>query len=466
MPVIYDGKKLVPAPQFSCLKEYQTAEDGTILGKSYQIQVKGKFVAWSGSPNSSGVFWTGSGYPPDEVPTDSTMLKSQLVKQDAIRQLFAAQGRVFEVQALDGSMSLRCNPRIVRVDIPEGRFTTLSDYIITMECNSIFVNGLEDDGEIEQSFISKASEEWNMEVSDDKLMTYRLTHSVNAIGKTTYDETGEQVKKPWEYARDYVLEKIQLGLDNARMVAADVIDGSDLQAFNYLRGQSLNELTGSFGVNETWLCYNGGSAYEEFAVNARTSLEGRTTVSISGTITGLAQYNNTTRELLSSRFVGASSKWATVSNTLFGRAQTQSGFTLNPAFLTRDVGKNEVTGTITYSYEFDDRPAALLVGAKSTNLTQTDDNVADVFASIPVLGRSAGPVLQAMGTVTSKKRIVSLTAQMTLATYGTPTVSRPNSNSIFTDYIPQGTQVFVESDKEDWTAMTGQYTRSIAFVYQ
>lgn len=461
MPVNYNGNALIPAPQFNCVKDYQTTDDGSVIGKTYQIQLKGKFVSWMGSPNASGTFWTGSGTPPDDTPNDQTNLGSQLRKQQAIRRLFTTQGAVLEIKALDGSVSFSCNPRIVRVETPEGPLTQLSDYIVYMECDQISVGGAVDDDGIDHLHLQKASEEWNIEVSDEHLMTYRLTHSVNAIGRRVYVDTA---KEPWQYAQDYVTQK--LGLDTSKMVGAGVINGDALQAYNYMRGQSVNELTGSFSVSETWVCYAGGSAYEEFTVTTRTSQEGRSSVNVNGTITGLATYDNATAVLSTSRYTNADAKWTAISSSLFSRAQTQSGITLNPTVLTTEVGRNEVSGTISYNYEYDDRPAALLAGAKSTSIFQTDDNAADVFASIPVVGRLAGPILQPIGTVTQKKRVIALTAQFPVATYSSPTVNKPNSNSVFPPYIPSANQVFIDQDQEGWTAVTGQYTRTVSFTYQ
>lgn len=466
MAVIYNSKKLVPAPPFSCSKEYTLADDGSVIGKTYSIVVRGKFVSWMGSPNSSGEFWDQSGNPPDDDFSEQDMLRSQLIKQQAIRKLFSEQGKSFEVQALDGSMSFRCNPRILKIETPEGPLTQLSDYIITMEADTLYVNGEEDVDDFSNSHIVKSSEDWNLEVVDDKLMTYRLTHGVSAVGRVHYDETGSQPKQPWEYAKDYVINEVGLGLDESKMKATGVLDADAMVAYNYVRTQSVNELTGSFAVAETWLCYEGGSATEEFTVNTRTSLEGRTTVSIQGTITGLAEYNNTTRALVRSRIENAATKWDNIKNSLLTRAQTQSGVTLNPVVLTKDVGRNEVIGTITYNYEYDDRPAPLLAGAKSTSITQNDDNACDVFANIPVIGRAAGPILQAIGTVTAKKRTVGLTAQMSVATYSSVAVNEPNSNSLFASYIPSGSQVFIEQDQVSWSPQTGQYARTVTYVYE
>ena len=80
--VIYDGKKIVPAPFISVQKEYVKSAGGTkitghtglpdapkkregnIIGSNYTIQISGTLVAsMLGSPQIDGTFYDGSGYP-------------------------------------------------------------------------------------------------------------------------------------------------------------------------------------------------------------------------------------------------------------------------------------------------------------------------------------------------------------------------------------------------------------------
>jgi hypothetical protein len=465
MPVIYDSKKIIPCQAVSCVKEFIRSEAGTVIGKVYKLQARGKFVAWMGSPDSTGAFWTQSGYPADEILTSNQLLGAHLRKQSALRKLFSNHGRVFEVQAIDGSCSLRCNPRIISIETPDANMTTLSDFIINMEADTVQVNGNEDPDNVENSFVTHASEDWTMEIVDEKLLTYRLTHTVNATGKTSYASDGTLPKQAWERAKDYCLNTLQLGLDSSKMGVGVINGAGSLAAYNYLRSQVINELTGSFSVTETWFCYAGGSAYEEFGATTRTSLEGRSTVSLTGTITGLATYDNNTAAPLTTRYDNASTKWTSVKSGLLARAQSLSGITLNPTVLSAEVGSNQVAGTIQYTYEYDNRPAPLFAGAKSTHINQDDDNAADVFANIPVIGQPLGPVLQDIGSKTAKKRTITITAQMSAATYGQSLPQPPNTNSVVQSYAPNGSPVFVDQDRVGWDAWSGQYTRTTSWTY-
>lgn len=475
--VIYDGKKIIPAPFASYYKEYQTTEDGTVVGSNYVITLKGTIVAHRGSPKTDGSFWELSDYPPDEDISLDAKLGAILRKQEALRGLFSRQGRTLEFQSVSGSPPLKCNPRFQRIDFQEGGQGRVSwvdkcDYTATFLADVLYVNGTvvsEDTGDLATYKIARASENWAIETADERLGTYRLTHSIAAVGKRFYDEDGNLQREAWEQARLYVLNKVGLGLVPARMEATGVLNASELQAFNYLRTQSIDELGGSFQVTETWVCYNPGDeppATHEYTVNTRTTPEGRVTVTIDGSITGLEQRDNSTHALIASRWTNAQSKWADhVEPSLYATAVSISGAALNTEVLNKSVGRNPISGTITYNYEFDNRPSPDIDGALSESITISNDNAADLYATIPVLGRLAGPVLQNIGTKTVKRRTIAIEVVKRAKAQGyTPTA--PSTNSIVLALQPVGTVVFMDADNESWNPYTGRYTRNTVFTWE
>jgi len=470
--VIYDNKKLIPAPFVSITKEYQTTDDGKIIGTIFVITLKGTIIADRGSPKTDGTFWALSDYPPDETISADDKLAAILRKQEAIRSLFKNEGLTLEIQSVGGSTPMKCNPRVKRIEFPEGGQGRVSwvdkcDYIITLEADKMYP--FEETGNLDTYKISKANEEWNIEQADEKHNTWRLTHSVSATGKRFYTEENELEREAWEQARLYVLNVLGLGISNARMVAEDVLDNDSLQAFNYVRTENVNELGGTYQVTETWLCYDPGDespALDEYTVNVRTNQEGRTTVSIEGTITGLEVRNTSTRTLTSSRYTNAAAKWTTyVQPELYSRATTISGVTLHTQPVNTSIGKNEKAGTISYQYEYDDRANTDTVGAISESITVVNHHATDIFAAIPVLGRAAGPVLQDIGTVSTKKRTIQIEVVMRAKTQSY-TPSAPDTDAVVLSLIPVGTQVFLEQDEESWSTHSGRYSRTTAYTWQ
>lgn len=473
----YNGERIIPAPFASISREAIARDDGILLGHTYSITLKGKLVAYKGSPNSSGTFWNQSGYPPDETSliteTDSR-LGAILRKQGALRALFSVEGQSLEIQSADGSAPMKCNPRVKSIQFSEGNWFDVCDYQITLEADTII--GIGDPAE-PNGFVTKVNEDWNIEILDEKFFTYRLTHALSATGKVVYDENGDLLngKQAWENAQDYVLNNdindagFGLGIATARMQAPGVLDDNSLQAFNYIRSNSINETSGVFSVTETWVCYDPGAgppSLNDFTVNLRySSQDNKTTASIEGTISGFEVRDNQTRALISTRWTNALSMWTSVvSPNLFSVAQTSTGVTINPVSLSNQLGMNPTTGVITYHWEYDNRPLPAVAGAITEHVTVNDNHAANVFAQIPVLGRALGPVLQDIGTVTSKKRSIQIEVQMPPSTM-TFTAAEPNTTALVTSLIPPGTS-FLENDEESWNPNSGRYTRSTTFVWE
>lgn len=477
MPVLFDGKPLYPTPFITVSREAQTTEDGTRLGYVYAISVRGKVVADKGSPNSSGAFHTGPGYPADEVVAAASRFTAVMKKQAAVRALFAEDGRLFEVTGWDGASGLlKCNPRVRRVTFPDGEgrganWTETAEYTVELEADCVQGSLFGDECGAGPK-VSRASNEWSIELIDEAKQTYRLTHSVSATGKRAYDETGALAKAAWEQARDYCLGTVGLGLVPARMSASGVLDADSLQAFNYVRSQSLNELTGTFGVQESWVCYDPQgqppAVHEQTVEQRYSAADTRTAVSVAGTVTGLEVRDNTTRSLLSTRWANARAKWTGhIYDTILSVAQASvSGVALHPVPVNATFSFNELAGSITYRADYDNRPVPNTPGAVSESITVTNQGAADAFAQVPVLGRPFGPVLQGLGTVTAKKRTIDIDILMPPATttYG---AAPPVTAGIVLALAPASPLgVFLEGDQESWTPATGRYTRQTTFVWE
>lgn len=474
--VSYDGNKLIPAPFVSIAKDFNTTDDGRVIGTTFTITVRGTFLYNRGSPKSDGSFWTVSGYPPDETIAEVNRFSTLLRKQEALRALFAEQGKSFEVQGEDGAAPLKCNPRVKRIEFPEGgqgrvSWNELCQFTITLEADVIYVNGQpqgEDAGDPTTYKVSKCDESWSIEVSDENKGLYRVSHSVSAIGKRFYNDAGNLPLQAWENARAFVLNRLTLGLDSSMVVAAGVLDATSLQSYNYTRTQSVNEAAGSFACSEHWLSYNPGSeppAIDECTVNVQKGEDGITRVSVAGTITGLEVRNNTSMALVSTRATNALSKWTTyVEPSLLTRAQDTSSLTLNSVPLSSSFGKNDVAGTIVYERTYNDRVTPTTPGAISEIVNIQNDHPGELFSSTLIIGRPLGHLLNGLNTVTPRKRNITIDIQMPAARQGFPPTV-PNTNTIVAANTPTGSAVFMEGDRESWSERSGKYTRTTSFTW-
>lgn len=459
MPVIYNGKAIQPAPVFTYEREKPPSRDGD-AGFKTLLTLKGTLVPYKGSPDSTGVWWTTSGYAPDEAIAPGNELRSIMAKQAALVALFASENGVLEVSTPSGSGGTRkFIVRSPKITFAEGVWVTRCDFTITLDATVV--------GDTATTILS-CTDNWDLETLDEKLGTYRLTRRVQAQGRPTYDVTGTRLLKGWEVARDYVLAKAAPGINNSMLQANGVVDFAG-GAYNYLRGQSADERGESFGLTETWLAFDaggGGPATEDWNVNTHTSEDGRTSVSVEGTITGLEQRDNTTRELVTTRWANASAKWAEVQPALFARAGEISGATLNPHALSSQNAGNKKSGVLTFARTFDDRPLSTIAGSIKETVTVSTSGPADVFAQVPVLGRLAGPVLQGMGSRTVRSVTVSIEVDMPPAKADGTVSAAPDLNPAAIAYRPVGSQVFLERDEQSYSPTSGRATRSLVWVWQ
>lgn len=417
--VIYNSKRIIPAPFVSISRSSQTSGDGTQVGAVFQITITGKIVAWSGSPTSSGTLWVSSGYPPDsrseptyiESLTHDEHFAAILRGQEAIRNLFAEEGKSLEWQALNGSAPMKCNPRNFNISFGEGQWFQLLDYTITCECDVLYINGTAVGEYNFDQQISSASESWSFESTGEEYTgipaTYRVSHTVSAQGKRFYDDTGALSMEAWKQAQAWVLPR--LGFDSTIALSSGVNNlPTYYNGYNHVRTEQIDELGGNFSVTESWVVAS-GTATESFEVSTQSSESSPfVSVSINGTITGFDQ-RDSNMTITTQKLTNAETKWAEVQNLLYGRASTIAGHNaLNLTPLSTSVGKNPLQGTITYTYQYDDRPSRSITGTVSEDFNLNQQWNVDVVASVGVLGRTLGPVLQDIGSHNATTRGIQM----------------------------------------------------------
>lgn len=461
MPILYNGFSIVPAPLVDRQIEKVKSRSGTTLGYRQTMTLSGKLVAYKGSPNSSGAF---SANPADENIASDGRLGSILTKQQALINLFGSENKLLEIISPDGVKKKTYVAHSPRISFSPGPWHDVCDYTIALELReSVDTSPL----------IESASETWSMETQDEAKGVYRLSHTMNASARDNYSAAGALIKKGWENAKDYVHGTIGLGIDNTRMQAPDVLDASSLKAYNYNRNVQVDEIEGTYSVTENWLCYDPGAeppAIDDYTVNVRTgfrtnSNEPTTTVTVEGTITGLEVRNNTTRALTSSRWTNAKDKWDNhVKNSLYSRANALAGVALSSTAENSQVGFNTVNGTVTYSSEFTNRPSNAY-GAYRYSVRVTDNNQGDAYATIPILARSYGPILQPTYSKTPRRRSLSISMEFR-ANNPTDTFGKPNTSGIVNANRPQGYSCFVDQDEESWDEVNWTYSRQVTWTWE
>lgn len=482
--VSYNGCKLEPASLFTYNKVYLRTEDEQKFGSKYVFTLNFILVADRGSPRSgldgtvsavgfggfNNLFWITTGY----APTESVPLNQRLAaverKQEAIRALFKDDGKLLEVQSAAGDQPLKANCTVTSINFTEGIWVNTCNCTITLEANSVTIAGLTPDEDDFAQYLSAASESWdvgtdeNVPESDDKPRTYRISHSLQATGKRRYNETGSIISEGWEQARGWVVPR--LGQNSTFLTSSGVRDLPSYYIFsNHVRTENIGKNTGAYGVTETWVI-SSGRALEDYTIEVTDNVESPLkTVGVNGTITGLDQRDPTTMSLVTSKYVNASGRWDTVQSDLHNRAQTYSGFTLNPIPNSKSVSINRTTGNIGYNYNFDNRPTTYISGARSERITIGYSHPGDHYASLPILGGgSFGPVLQDLNCKTQKRKTLNIGAVLEPQQSLNPTF--PDISAILSAVIPTGTVVLADPPEENLSIDGSNYNYSIAWVYR
>ena len=489
------GYSFVPVPFVSITKNFDRRGDGAIIGTSFTMDMRGTLTHLGSGIDSGG----------------GHSLSGILQKQEDLRTAFSREGQPLKIHCGD-DLLLNCNPRVNSIVFSDSsnNWVQTCPFTMQLQFDDTPTSSGEFDGAPER-WISSASETWDVEPVDGPFYhtwnldeanadtlpyTYRISHNVSAVGKRHYTDNGDLDLQPWEEAKAYVAAR--LGWNGDRVASTGILglDLGKVDYYNHMRGENIDETAGSFSVNESWLAVAtgeagvAGDALEDFNISVSKDLQaGLHQFNIDGSIQGLEKRDYGTGSgdfsISTTKLESASGYFSEVQTKMYARiqnvAETMSGVTaskVNPEPLSRTISWAPSQGSISYSYAYDDRPCNLIKEASYENITIDDSHPADVFATLTVLGRSRGPILQSLGTVTPGSRTVNIEAQVvppTQCNSGNFThvsgiiAARPDINAFLCnlerDLTDSYNQVYKSSDSESWNPKTGVFNRTITWTY-
>jgi hypothetical protein len=275
---------------------------------------------------------------------------------------------------------------------------------------------------------------------------------------------------------------------------------SSYSPYNHSRTSSIDKGAGTVTVTDNWLlAKSSDKALENYTSSVATSRDNPyVKVSMQGSIKGLAPKEFTDSQFAentthaNSPFSKAREHYNSISNSgnfgvgcaIFKRADNVVAQSLNSQPLSVSLGTNEITGEITYSLEFDNRPSNYFTNVLSENISVNDTYPGDVFATIPVLGRPTGPILQFTFGRTEYRRDISIEIiiDYTDLGYGTdrsalllrkPSINQPIAGQL-RDLIgmlspanePGIRKYFLSPPTESWNPKEGRYTLSLGWTYE
>jgi hypothetical protein len=253
-------------------------------------------------------------------------------------------------------------------------------------------------------------------------------------------------------------------------------------------------------VSENWIL-SSGKANEVYNLSTSTSnSDPFITVQIDGAIKGLRNFSpvygsglgSANFNAVSGAYANALSKYNEISNSgkfglispIYKRANNLVAVALNSQPVSMSLSSNQYTGDISYNLSFNNRPTNIISGVIAESIQVNDTYPGDIFAIIPVLGRTTGPVLQYIGGRTEYKRDVSisLTMDYTKIAYGDkrntlilkkPSLVEPTASQIaglINELSPKNEpgvrKYFISPPSESWNPKEGTYSFKISWTYE
>jgi len=492
MPIKINDKFLVPAPLVTFDKSFIMGGDGQAIGATYTVNLDGKILPDRGNPIvDSGTFlssfssdpWV-STKSPDDDPSHSLELDDNLLsimsKQEQIQDLFR-RGEAIKVEVLDlnlrnGGEGIKFIGNVQSINFPnEGNWSMPCTYSVSLTTNNFTESvgsGVTDDNTSVDGFkyfVSSASENWDIEETEDKLFRshdqanvkiYSISHNISAVGQNVYsdsggfDSSGNYLSPylnglaPWQQASGYVREVLGTGTDNFPSGIFNINDdnftfgnahfentGIDTYVIaDRTLTESIDVRGGSYNLSESFTAYPSGSFNGGYPVvstsnvNVNVGEVGLTDVTIDGTIRGLNTmgldgsgrhldnsalnasnfFDNYINGTITPDYGGSTAD----NKRIYFIAKNASDTNwLHPREKSSSKGINYNGGIITYNFSYDNRPPNIIQGSLKEDFSIQNTFPGQIFASIPVIGRNQ-PVLQYLNSRSEYKRSLSINVQM------------------------------------------------------
>ena len=474
---------------------------------------------------------------PEDVSNDKA-LDSILSKQNAIRQLFAIDGQKMEIQAVDGSTPrIVCYPSVESISFDEGTYVDFCRFTITLSATTlldsagkvladggIFGTGDQTEQELLDTyggFIEDYNDVWSVEVDESYGSTggtsfvpraYRISRNLSATGRNSHvdssiggDPSLSSVTKreAWSQAKDFIKKytggnSTISGYPQSGPIASGFLDLEGYAGYNHVRTENIDQAAGTYQITDTWLMASGDSALENYSASISSSTDGAfVSVSVDGSIKGISStpasgYGGLASSTFVSPYSRARTKYLAISNNgnfgvgsqVYKRVNSLTNLELNSQPASISIGSNEFTGEITYNVSFDNRPVNVFTGVASEAISVNDTYPGDLYASIPVLGRTTGPVLQYIGGRTEYKRDVTIEIVLdhTDIGYGNkrtdlmlrkPSINQPIRDELKNLIIqvspasePGIRKYFLSPPTESWNPKTGSYSLNLSWTYE
>ena len=446
MPIRINGNQyLVPAPLVSMSKEYITSTDGQVIGNNFNFTLQGTLLPNKGNPISSGTpvvssfssdGWTTTADSHDDpyhTLTGEQLVISMTAKQEQIRKAFAGNAVQVEILGYNSNQGIKFYGDVVSMEFSEaGRWVLPCQYTVVLKTTNFTesvgsgVFGNHSNEAAHTYYVQSAGEDWSLEEGEPIASTGNVTvvartfvvsHNINAVGQRVYGSGGAFLNglSPWQQASGYVHSVIGAGFASFPSGLLNPVGNFGYSTSNRTFSEQIDRRGGSYSMTESFLVYpsgllpSGTKAVESVEFNVDRGDNGITTVSAQGTIAGMYTLNPTSVSSSGTdKYANAVAYFNSIEPHIYQRARNSSGLSwLNPIVRSKGTARSPIAGTISYNYSYDTSPPNLIPSSISESIQVTDTYPGQIFATIPVIGRSA-PILQYVNSRTGYQRSIQI----------------------------------------------------------
>jgi hypothetical protein len=462
MPVKFAGQSLIPAPLVSINATNLRRDDGRFRNEEYTYTLTGTIVNTDGSLDSPGA-------------SGLTGMQGIQAEQTRINNLFSVDYGLLEIISPQGSQysySTYAKPQSITFD--QGVWVDRCSYTVTLNGQGLSSGYL-------PSLIESFSENWS--ATENENGTYTVSHQIEAKGALVINSSGAYMDgflaaRDWVRARSYstttggVLTENVSGSGTSPLSSLVYPLPATANYWNRSTVENADRDRRSWSLTESFVYNPSGSFLEESS--ASVSSDGvntnRLSIAINGSVLGFSDdIKNKT-----ARYSNALNRYSTVVEpNLYTRASAYvpAGFVINPYVTSKQTTYEPDGSAVRYNIVYSAVSGGTLIsGAVEESLSISDTGPTDVMAQIPVPGRSAGPVIQAMYTRTAPSRTVTVNATIasnlpvTSASLLARYLAKPDSSAIINILKPSTGYYYITQDSEEFNPIKGQYSRTVSWL--
>lgn len=386
-------------------------------------------------------------------------------------------------------------PKVISVDVNHAsdNYVRRADYTINLELVSLTgsrsnaVGMADGGGDLSASGLISLTDDISIEFLDERVggevlslfggdlpTVFTISRSMSAQGDPLPATGVEAYVEPWVRAKSYIVSKLaDTGSYGDYFSDAMCIDGMNVT--NTFRTLSINKSDGSCSATQTAVAFTGSySAIEDFEVSVEQSSDTViTSVSINGTIQGFTNIDYGVCPPTGAMFNGAYLKWTNeVSGLIADRAEAAYDASIHTAIrtpdnlhvipLSRSITYNTLGGNISYSFSYDNRVDFLDSNAQTEVITYTQSPRVDIFASLTILGRAEGPILQDLNTKGPYTKEISIDSVYKPEKSSQSFQDGPTAGvaAEYTTLMNSLDSEFVTNENKSWNPTAGHFTWS------